>query len=146
MGGCADEDTFFPAYPRIIGMLRSPVQPARQMRSRQHSAQLTRTLSWSDETMDDTSLVQPARNGDNEATARLITHYRELLYAAGYSVLGSRDEAEDLAQDAAVRIFTKIRSFRESNWVERTGRGRSSRLQSFGPPDCVQRSRVLPLV
>ena len=62
---------------------------------------------------DDAQLVSLAKKGDRDAFAALAERYRGLLHAAAYSVLHSRDEAEDVAQEAVVRIFARLQSFRE---------------------------------
>jgi len=64
---------------------------------------------------DDAQLIRMATAGDRDAFAALAQRYRGLLYAAACSVLSSRDEAEDVAQEAVVRIFTKLHSFREES-------------------------------
>ncbi len=62
---------------------------------------------------DDTQLVKLAKGGNRDAFAELARRYRGLLYAAACSVPTTRDEAEDVAQEAVVRIFTKLQSYRE---------------------------------
>ena len=60
---------------------------------------------------DDKQLVELAMGGDRDAFAALANRYRGLLCAAAYSVLGSREEADDVAQEALVRILARIGAF-----------------------------------
>ena len=63
---------------------------------------------------EDLRLIQAARNeADKQAFAKLVERNRRLMYAAAYSVLRSRDEAEDITQEAIYRIFANLNSFRE---------------------------------
>ena len=62
---------------------------------------------------DESALIQRAVNGDGEAFAALASTHRGLVYASSYSVLQSREDAEDAAQEAIVRMFVNIASFRE---------------------------------
>lgn len=62
---------------------------------------------------DEQKLIGLAKEGDNEAFSQLAKRYRSLLYAAAYSVLHSRDDAEDAAQEALCRIYVKLQTFNE---------------------------------
>lgn len=49
---------------------------------------------------------------DEDTLELLVRKHWGTVYAAGYSVLRSRDDAEDVAQEAILRIFTSIDTFR----------------------------------
>ena len=60
----------------------------------------------------DESLAQAARSGDRRAFETLVERYREPACAYAYARLGSRDEAEDISQDAFVRALIALNRFR----------------------------------
>ena len=51
------------------------------------------------------------RLGDREAFARLIAPYRERVYATALRLLGNRDDAVEVTQEALLRTFWKITGF-----------------------------------
>lgn len=65
-----------------------------------------------DNTPGDTQLVQAALDGDKEAFGHLVQRYQDRLYNTLVRVLGSRDDARDIVQDAFVQAFVKLDSFR----------------------------------
>jgi len=70
----------------------------------------------------DASLVAAAQAGDQEAFAALVERYQGLVFAVCYRLLGDRDAAEDIAQDAFVRAYLALDRFRGTNfraWVLR---------------------------
>jgi len=60
----------------------------------------------------DEILVAQAQAGDADAFGRLITRHYDLIYRLGYRMLGSKPEAQDLAQDVCMGLATKLASFR----------------------------------
>jgi len=58
-----------------------------------------------------TELVQLCLNGDDEAWARLVEEYRGLVYSICYLFCGSTQDAEDLVQDAFVKIWMNLGSY-----------------------------------
>jgi len=66
----------------------------------------------SDVLTDDTQLVQAAVGGDKEAFGRLVERYQDRVFNTLVRVLGSRDDARDIVQDAFVQAFVKLDSFR----------------------------------
>jgi RNA polymerase sigma-70 factor (ECF subfamily) len=62
--------------------------------------------------MDEAALVQRVLAGDNSAFAPLVEAYQGKLYGLACHLLGDRDEAEDAAQEAFLRAYRQLGSFR----------------------------------
>ena len=60
---------------------------------------------------EDATLIDLALGGDAAAFGSLVRRYQDRLYTALIHVAGSRDEAEDVAQDAFVQAYLKLRTF-----------------------------------
>lgn len=60
----------------------------------------------------DTTLVQAALGGDKRAYGDLVERYQERIFNTLVRVLGSRDDARDVTQDAFVQALVKLESFR----------------------------------
>lgn len=60
----------------------------------------------------DERLALSAANGDREAFGELLERHYGRILSVGQRLLGSRAEAEDLAQDVCVGLARKIRQFR----------------------------------
>lgn len=61
--------------------------------------------------MNEGVVIAAARNGDRQAFAELVTLYQRRAYAAAYAIVGNRDDALDLAQDAFVRAYRAMHRF-----------------------------------
>lgn len=85
-------------------------RPAAQADKREHLAS-------------DQILIQRSQQGDLAAFDQLVGRYEKLVYNFAYRLTGNYDEASDVAQDAFVRAFNAIRSFRGdaafSTWLYR---------------------------
>ena len=57
-------------------------------------------------------LARRAARGDKHAFAALVQRYQSPLVSFAYRYLGSREEAEDVAQDAFVRAYLSLRDLR----------------------------------
>ncbi|MEO6796792.1 MAG: sigma-70 family RNA polymerase sigma factor [Candidatus Dormibacter sp.] len=64
--------------------------------------------------MDDRDLVGRARQGDREAFSQLIVQYQVPLYNMALRMVGSREDAADITQEAFLRGWEKIRSLRDA--------------------------------
>ena len=64
--------------------------------------------------MDDRELVGRARQGDREAFTQLIVQYQVPLYNTALRMVGSREDAADITQEAFLRAWEKIRTLREA--------------------------------
>jgi RNA polymerase sigma-70 factor (ECF subfamily) len=73
--------------------------------------------------LDEQALVARARNGDVAAFERLIAAYQKKVFNLAYRLSGDREDAADLAQEALVRVFRALGTFREraqfSTWLYR---------------------------
>ena len=61
---------------------------------------------------EDQELISECLSGQTEAFGQLVVRYQDRLYHTLVNVLGSRDEARDVAQDAFVHAFQKLNTFR----------------------------------
>jgi RNA polymerase sigma-70 factor, ECF subfamily len=64
--------------------------------------------------MSDRDLVARARRGDREAFTQLIVQYQVPLYNMALRMVGEREDAADIAQEAFMRAWEKIRTLREA--------------------------------
>ena len=60
---------------------------------------------------DDGVLVSRVRQGDLEAYGELVRRYQGSVFGVCYRLLGDRQEAEDLAQDAFLRGYERLDTF-----------------------------------
>lgn len=60
----------------------------------------------------DEACVARCKAGDVEAFSLLVERHQATVYNIAYRMVASRDEAQDLAQDAFVRAFAAMRRFR----------------------------------
>jgi len=58
------------------------------------------------------ALVEAAQNGDNKAFGRLIRLHQKRLFRYIYAMLGSFDAAEDVVQEAFVKAYENLKSFK----------------------------------
>jgi RNA polymerase sigma-70 factor, ECF subfamily len=61
--------------------------------------------------LDDTALVERARNGDVNAYEALVQQYQELAFRVAYQVTGDAADAEDAAQEAFVNAYYALGRF-----------------------------------
>lgn len=59
----------------------------------------------------DDDLIHATRRGDSAAFGQLVRKYQDRLLTALFQVSGSRDEAEDVVQEAFVTAYLKLASF-----------------------------------
>lgn len=62
--------------------------------------------------MDETGLIQAARQGDLDAFNRLVLAYQDLVYNQAYRMMGEADSAEDATQEAFISAYRNLRSYR----------------------------------
>ena len=60
---------------------------------------------------DEPALVERVRRGDPAAFDALVGRYMRRAFAVAYRLLGNREDAEDLVQDAFVAVLQKIDTF-----------------------------------
>lgn len=71
----------------------------------------------------DAALAKMARNGDATAFAALVRTHQDMVHSLTYRMTGSMADADDLAQEAFLRAFEQLESFRAeakfSTWLYR---------------------------
>ena len=77
-----------------------------------------------DEIISETAqLIQTFKAGDKMAFDRLVTLYAPKLYRTAYGLLSSKQDAEEVVQDAFVRAFRALDNFRGDSsfetWMQR---------------------------
>lgn len=63
----------------------------------------------------DAELASKAKRGDIEAFGVLVERYKERAYMIALGFVGSPDDAMDLSQDAFVKAFKAMRTFRDGS-------------------------------
>ena len=70
---------------------------------------------------DDAALIAQAQAGDVGAFDQLVLRHQQMVFAVALRMLGDRDDAQDVAQDAFVRAYQSFKSFRRdaklSTWL-----------------------------
>ena len=107
---------------------------------------------------DDAALIERCRAGDVEAFEPLVEKYRHRVWRLAYNTLRDREEAWDVAQEAFIRAYQALPSFRGQSafytWLYRIvmnvaadrARSRSARGRAFGTERVPEEDweRVLP--
>ena len=72
---------------------------------------------------EDKQLIKLAKNGDIEAFEKLVEIYQSKVYNLAYKMFGNPEDASDLAQEALIKIYKNISTFKEesqlSTWIYR---------------------------
>lgn len=115
----------------ILGGIGSLAQPARKPRSQ--SAGVTgvagaqsiagsrevpgnRTKAGAAvEAMSDTALVELVLGGDQDIFSVLVERYKDAVHNLAYRMLGNATEAEDVTQEAFVRAYTQLASYKAAH-------------------------------
>ncbi len=63
-------------------------------------------------TMDDDQMVEAVLTGESDAFGGLVRKYEKPIFNLMYRTTGSRDTAADLTQDAFLKAFDKIHTYR----------------------------------
>lgn len=96
----------------------------------------------------ESNLVERAQSGDREAFGELVLRYREGVVNVVYRMSGDADLAEDIAQEAFIRAWKKLPSYRPNapfrNWVYRIATNaaldnlrQAKRTEDIGKADLV---------
>lgn len=71
----------------------------------------------------DAELIRAAQSGDRDALITLLREVESHVYRTAFYILGNEHDAMDAAQEALIRIYTKIHSYEEramfKTWVQR---------------------------
>ena len=70
--------------------------------------------------MDDESLMARICEGDHRAFATLVERHTQMFFAAAYRVCGNATEAEDIVQDAFLKLWAKPQAFDAGKGVKFT--------------------------
>jgi RNA polymerase sigma-70 factor (ECF subfamily) len=62
--------------------------------------------------MDESALIQAARQGDLEAFNRLVLAYQDVVFGQAYRMMGDPHAAEDATQEAFLSAFRSLRAYR----------------------------------
>jgi len=62
--------------------------------------------------MDELALVSAAKTGDLPAFNQLVLNYQSLAYNVAYRIVGDADAAADATQDAFIKAYKALNSFR----------------------------------
>ncbi|MBT9133757.1 MAG: ECF RNA polymerase sigma factor SigW [Firmicutes bacterium] len=69
------------------------------------------------------SLIKRAKRGEVSAFAELVDTYKDKIYAFLYRMTGNREDADDLAQEVFIRVYSNLHTFdqdmRFSPWLYR---------------------------
>jgi RNA polymerase sigma-70 factor (ECF subfamily) len=72
---------------------------------------------------DDSTLVHAAKQGDSTAFGALVHRYTPMVFRVAMNIMNSREDAEDIVQDAFLNAFQHLQRFEErsrfSTWVTR---------------------------
>jgi len=66
--------------------------------------------------MDETDLIQAAKNGDVESFNQLVLAYQDTAYTVAYRIMGESEASADATQDAFISAFRKLHQFRGDNF------------------------------
>jgi RNA polymerase sigma-70 factor, ECF subfamily len=104
---------------------------------------------------EEAALVARAQTGQNDAFAQLVTAYQDRVMNLLQRLVPSRDDAEDLAQEAFCKAYEKLHTFNRQSrfytWLFRIAtnlalshrrRGRIVRFQSLTAPDDDAREAI----
>lgn len=68
-------------------------------------------------------LIVKSKKGDIDAFEELIKNYEKKAYNIAYRIMNNEEDAEDMTQEALVKIYKSIKNFREestfSTWLYR---------------------------
>ena len=85
----------------------------------------TDTLTEVDPRQQDREMVERVLAGDDAAFRGLVEKYQERLYTMAYGVLRNREDARDVTQDAFIKAYRSLASFRKESsfytWLYRIG-------------------------
>lgn len=62
--------------------------------------------------MEETVLIQKSQQGDLDAFEQLLLRYEKKVYTIAYKYMGNHEDASDLAQEALIKAYQSIGSFR----------------------------------
>ena len=83
----------------------------------------TRKRQHETDTRNDVELVHAAKQGDMAAFEQLVQRYTAMIFRVAMNITSSREDAEDIVQDAFLKAFLNLQRFEErsrfSTWLTR---------------------------
>ena len=71
----------------------------------------------------DAILIERVKEGDEKAFVQLVDKYKDLSLSLAHSIMKDPDKAEDVLQDAFIKVYEKAGSFKHqsafSSWLYR---------------------------
>ena len=119
------ESTINAANP--LGVIGSIAQSARGTRRGQRTGTLTQTADVASvrsslsntgvvvDAMSDAGIVELVLRGDQNVFAVLVERYKDAVQNLAYRMLGNVTEAEDVTQEAFVRAFTQLATYKPAH-------------------------------
>lgn len=94
-------------------------------------------------------VIARAQKGDEQAFTQLLTHYYPMLYRVAYKWCANQAEAEDVAQEAAMKIGRTLAGFRGdcafTSWVYRIVVNLTKdKLRQRKPEVCLSQAHDVP--
>ena len=87
------------------------------------SAKAKPNLDRSAERSAERELIRRCKSGDMSAFDELVSRYEKRVFNFAYRIAGNYDDACDVAQEAFIRVFNSIQTFREdatfTTWIYR---------------------------
>ena len=72
---------------------------------------------------DDISIIKQIQSGDTRAYEVLVDRYKDMVFSIALKMLVNREEAEELAQDAFIKVYKSMHTFKGeakfSTWIYR---------------------------
>ncbi len=60
----------------------------------------------------DPKLIEQAKNGDHHAFRKVVDAHAGFAYAVAFRFVGNRSEAEDIAQEAFIKLWKNLKTYR----------------------------------
>ena len=84
--------------------------------------------------MNDDVLVERTQDGDRRAFSELVRRYQAVVYRSCYRILGDREDAKDASQEAFIRAYRRLDTFRGrgafKSWILRIAMNVSLNVRS----------------
>ena len=100
--------------------------------------------------LDDGTLVERAQDGDRRAFSELVRRHQAAVFRSCYRILGDREDAKDASQEAFIRAFRRLHTFRGDSafktWMLRVAMNVSlnERGRSKIPPADAALAQLVP--
>jgi RNA polymerase sigma-70 factor, ECF subfamily len=63
----------------------------------------------------DIQLIQQAKRGDKEAFTQLVHNYKNYVFKSAFAILGDREEARDVSQEAFAKAYVSLRTLKDAS-------------------------------